>query len=109
MKWYNVIFSKIGNRRLMTQQEFWAQVKVEAKVRSIRVVEGRQHELLLRIAALADIATRHAKNNNDLQNGLTAAKELRTAIMTYKIVEDNANTPPSTNAHEELILADFPS
>lgn len=100
MKWYNHIFERLGHRRLFTREEFFAQARAEFRSHELRVITRRQHELLLDIAALADICTRHP-NEVGLDQGLEAAKRLRTAVMTFKIVQQDQEHPPSTNKEQE--------
>ena len=111
MRWYNKILKLFGDRRILTHDEYWRQVRADLTARHIIVVEARQYELLRDIAALADIATRHP-DSTGLENGLEAAKRLRSAVLTYKIVEqdmiDGKPIPPSANRTREVHLMDIP-
>lgn len=112
MKWYNkYIFDRFGHRRLMTRDEYMGQIRAELESHSLRVLEKREHELLLEIAALANIATKAiASGDRDgLDNGLDAIERLQPALMSFKIVQQNklAEDPPSANRTREVVLMDI--
>lgn len=116
MKWYNRwIFDKFGHRRLMTREEFVQQLKAEVQHGDLRVIERRDHVLLLEIVVHAnailqlwtqkppvELATRH-----DLTKQVV--ERLQKPIMVYKMREQDrvANTPHSTNRMREVKLMDF--
>lgn len=107
MKWYDRLFRLLGNRRLMTEEEFWARVRAESEAKNIRVVDRRQHELLVEVAALASLAVgvwqrQRATIDADVM------RRLQTAVMTYKIVEQDANTPHSTIKIGEVEMLEMP-
>lgn len=113
MTWYNKIFDLFGHRRLMTHGEFWIQVRKEIGQGSFRVIPRRQHELLLDIAATANVIVGDVEIYNKLRDSekrpfKEAVQRLHSALMSYKIVEQDENPPPSTNAHKELHLMDIP-
>ena len=100
------ILSKLG---LMRDTDFWPRVHREFGSRSIRVIEGRQHELLIDIAATADILVNNITNFAATDPDAKAAiQRLQTMLFTYKIVEQDQNIPPSTIKNGESRMMEYP-
>lgn len=110
MKWYNKILRRLGDRRLLTHDEFEKLMLEQFRLTNpaFRIIPKRQHELLLDIAAISQLLNESVSKKTPRHRLSLIQQRLQSALMTYKIVEDDANIPPSTNAHEELHLMDIP-
>lgn len=113
MRWYNkYIFKFIGNRRLLTEDEFRRAMNAQFGNGKLRIILARQHELLLDISANADVLTRKLDHSvvRPFEDEVVAKliNDIRTGLMTYKIVDDDHRTPPSTSAREEVQLMEIP-
>lgn len=109
MKWYNKILDKFGGRRLMNRAEYWQQVHAEIEHGSIRIIPGREHELLRDIAAIGLLIVRKYRraDSNDIDE---LVRRMELALATYAIVEDDKrqDIPPSANRMREVHLMDIP-
>lgn len=95
----------------MSRQEFWTQVRKEVEHGDMRVITKREHQLLLDIAAMAQLIASHkhwTKNMSELDPDLL--RRLNMALRSYKIVsgDEHRTPPPSTNAREEETLMEIP-
>ena len=111
MRWYNRIFRRLGDRRLMTREEFILQVAYElaSRDRGFMVMPRVKYRMLLEIAATASLLNRELDDHplflEKLGWCLPIQQRLQEQLMTFKEAE---NTPHSTNAYGEEVLMNIP-
>lgn len=106
MSWYNRwIFRHIGNRRLLTEEEFRLAMLGRFQSGQLRVVEARDHELLLDIAATSQgIVSKYVgTSRGPIRFDDALVQRLQSALISYKIREQDQQ-----GGREEVSLMEIP-